>query len=396
MLGRDPRRPELAPPACPNCRRPLQLEARTCRGCERAVAFDPLADAFLDLDPANGGWAGADRQTADVQPCNNSRYGACNWLVLDGHASGLCPSCRHNAIIPDLTAPGVLQRWRRVEDAKRRAIRGLLRLGLSLEGEPPLAFHLLYDPAAEAGGPPMHPTGYLEGVVTLNLVEADDSARERIRAEMAEPYRTLVGHFRHELGHHFWRRLVAGSRQLQAFRDLFGDERADYGGAAQAYYAAGGVEDWSARFVSRYASMHPWEDFAETFAHFLHIVDALAALRDFDMTLASSGDAPAPSRLAVEADPYACATATLAGLWPYFAFALNAINRSMGQPDVYPFALGPLVVLKLDFINRLVADAAGRATFGDGERPGLEAVIAVLGAPADSSDEPPPSPRPAS
>jgi hypothetical protein len=354
------------------------------------VAFDPAADAFRALDPTRGVWEGLEpAETAETaDPCDNSRYDVCNWLCVDSPRSGLCRSCRHNAIIPDLTAPGVLQRWRKVEDAKRRAILGLLRLGLDLDGEPGLSFRLLYDPAAESGGPPDHPTGYLDGVVTLNLVEADDSARERIRMQMAEPYRTLVGHFRHELGHHYWRRLVAGSPHLEAFRRLFGDERTDYGAAAQAYYAQGPERDWPTRFVSRYASMHPSEDFAETFAHFLHVVDTLAAIRDFGLQL----QPPAGSRaegeaVRVDRAPYAADTAELASCWPYFAFALNAVNRSMGQPDLYPFSLSPMVVLKLDFINRLVADAAGRAPMSDGQRQGLEAMVAILAQPADPADE---------
>jgi hypothetical protein len=357
--------------ACPNCRRLLQFEARVCRGCERAVGFDPDALAFRCLD----------RGAQDA--CGNASYGVCNWLITDLHPSGLCLSCRCNAIIPDLSTPGVLERWRRIEDAKRRAIWGLIRLGLPLDGEPALAFRLLYDPAAEAGGPPVHPTGYLEGVVTLNLVEADDAARERIRLEMGEPYRTLVGHFRHELGHHFWGRLLAGSPHQEAFRKLFGDERADYAVAAEDYYASGGAADWSARFVSRYASMHPSEDFAETFAHFLHIVDTLAAIRDFALTLRPGPRPP----LTVQGDPHASDTAALAAIWPTFAFALNSVNRAMGQPDLYPFGLSPMAVLKLDFINRLVAEASGRAPMGEGEQQGLEAVMAVLAPAADPADE---------
>ena len=372
---------------CPNCRRLLQLEARHCRGCGRATGFDPGADAFCALDLATGYWCSEAGPLAGAAPCANSRYGVCNWLLTDGHRSGFCRSCRHNAIIPDLTAPGVLERWRRVENAKRRAIWGLLRLGLDLEGEPALLFHLLYDPAAETGGPPMHPTGYLEGVVTLNLVEADDAARERIRVQMSEPYRTLVGHFRHELGHHFWRRLVANTRHIEPFRALFGDERADYSAAAAAYYANAERETWASNYVSRYASMHPAEDFAETFAHLLHIVDALAAISDFDLTLTPRS--PATGTVAMAGDPYAASTAELAGTWPYFAFALNAVNRSMGQPDLYPFGLNPAVVLKLDFVNRLVAEAAGRGAFNHDERPALDAVMALLTASVDPYDEHP-------
>ncbi len=382
-----PWRSALARLACPNCKRLLQLEARACLGCDRAVGFDPAAHAFRDLDPASGRWRTLEAGQPQARLCDNGRYGACNWLAAEGDAGGLCLSCRHNAIIPDLSVPGVLQRWRKVEDAKRRALLGPLRLGLALDGVPELKFHLLYDPHAEAGGPPQHPTGYLEGVITLNLVEADDSARERIRAEMDEPYRTLVGHFRHELGHHYWHRLVAGSPHLDAFRSLFGDERADYAAAAQGYYAAGAAEDWNARFVSRYASMHPWEDFAETFAHYLHIADTLAAVADFGMTLSPWPDEAQAEPLPIDIAPYRADTAALARLWAPCAFALNAVNRSMGRPDLYPFSLTPMVVVKLDFANRLVADATRRAPMGDGEQEGLQAVMAVLSLPAAPGDE---------
>jgi hypothetical protein len=372
--------------ACPNCKRLLQFDTRSCSGCHSAVGFDPGVDRFLFLAPATAAWSSAPFRGTAAVACDNTRYGVCNWLVTDGHPSGHCISCRHNLIIPDLTVPGVLQRWRKLEDSKRRAIWGVLRFGLSLDGWPPLGFHLLYDAKAEAGGPPQHPTGYLEGVVTLNLVEADDSARERVRASMAEPYRTLVGHFRHEFGHHYWHRLVAASPHLEAFRRLFGDERADYAAAAQAYYARPATAEWKPSFVSRYASMHPWEDFSETFAHLLHIADTLSSIGDFGMTLLDWPDAEAPPSLA-NVDPYRADTATLARIWPPYAFALNAVTRSMGQPALYPFSLTPTVALKLDFINRLIADATGRAPMSDGEQEGLKAVMAVLALSADPGDE---------
>jgi len=379
----------LALLACPHCGRLLQFEARLCRGCGRTVGFDPIVDAFRALDLATGEWRSRAGAAQGAAPCANNRFGVCNWLVTDGHATGFCRSCRHNAIIPDLSAPGVLERWRKVEAAKRRALWGLLRLGLSLDGDPVLSFHLLYDPAAETGGPPEHPTGYLDGVVTLNLVEADDAARERIRVQMSEPYRTLVGHFRHELGHHFWRRLVACGPHLERFRAVFGDERGDYAAAAATFYSSGGGEGWAPHFVSRYASMHPAEDFAETFAHFLHIVDALAAIGAFGMTLSPVTGAAGEESVAVSVDPYAARTADLAATWSYFAFALNVVNRSMGQPDLYPFGLSPAVVPKLDFINRLVAEAAGRDAFDDDERPALDAVMAMLAVPVEPYDEHP-------
>jgi hypothetical protein len=344
------------------------------------VAFDPEADAFFSLDVASGRWHSAFGEESHAQLCNNGRLGVCNWLTHD--PGGWCVSCARNRTIPDLTVPGLLDRWRKVEDAKRRALLGILRLGLLVTPNGPwgrpLAFDLLHDDAAEAGLAPVHATGYLDGVVTINMVEADDGARERIRAQMGEPYRTLVGHFRHELGHHFWQTLVAGQPALDGFREIFGDESIDYLQSAATYYRQGPPPDWSDAYVSRYAAMHPWEDFAETFAHFLHIVDLLALASDFGMMLASpQGEGQAPM-FTSHADPYAADTATLISLWGPCAHVLNAFSRGMGQPDLYPFALTPAVAVKLDFVNRLIADRTGRAPLSAGDQEGLSAVIAVL------------------
>ena len=118
-------------------------------------------------------------------------------------------------------------------------------------------------------------TGHADGVITLDLAESDDVHRERRRAELGEPYRTLLGHFRHEIGHYYWPILVERAGALERCRALFGDERADYGEALERHYADGPPADWAERHVSAYATMHPWEDWAETFAHYLHIRDTL-------------------------------------------------------------------------------------------------------------------------
>jgi hypothetical protein len=344
------------------------------------MAFDPDATAFLYLEPGSGRWLSAEGRAVAVRLCDNGRLGACNWLTRD--PGGRCVSCARNRIIPDLTVRGVLGRWRKVEDAKRRALLGILKLGLPVTprapGEPILTFDMLHDEAAEAGLPAVHSTGYSDGVVTLNMVEADDSARERIRGQMGEPYRTLVGHVRHELGHHFWRTLVESKPTLAGFRAVFGDEGADYLRSASTYYETGAPEDWSEAFVSRYAAMHPWEDFAETFAHYLHIVDVLSLADDFGMTLAVPEAGRRKPMFHSDLDPYAADTASLISLWGPCAHALNAFSRCMGQPDLYPFTLTPTVAVKLDFINRLVADATGRSPLTGGDREGLRAVIAVL------------------
>ncbi len=367
--------------SCPFCRQLLQFEASVCQSCGHGLGYGPDRDAFLFLDRPAGAWTDAHAQAVPATPCANARYGACNWLAEPDDPTGHCRACRHNRMIPDLTIPGVLERWRRIEAAKHRLIRTLIQLGLPLETRRErrdgLAFDFLYDRTAELGWAPALPTGHAGGLITLNLIEADDVARERMRRELGEPYRTLLGHFRHEVGHHYWSRLVEQGPMLAEFRALFGDERTSYAQALFAHHRkppAG--PGWSETHVSAYATAHPWEDFAETFAHFLHIVDTLATLAEFGTRIDRMPGAVTAIPKAVDLDPYVADTATLADRWIPFAFALNAINRSMGQPDLYPFRLTPGVVLKLDFINRMCAAAAGRPPAAD---QGIAAMIATLG-----------------
>jgi len=240
----------------------------------------------------------------------------------------------------------------------------LIRLGLPLETKAEetaavqgLAFDFLYDPNAGAGGRKKVITGHDEGLITLDVAEADDAHREQVRLNMGEPYRTLLGHFRHEVGHHYWSRLVATDpARLDRFRALFGDERADYGAALAAHYS-GGAQPWTDQFVSSYATSHPWEDFAETFAHYLHIVDVLATARGFDLSLTAFGGQGGDGQVAVEFDPYRADAAALAAEMAPVSFAMNAVNRAMGQSDLYPFHLSPAIVGKLAFIQETVAAA---------------------------------------
>src|SRR5262249_50270393 len=155
--------------------------------------------------------------------------------------------------------------------AKRRLVYTLLALNLPLvsrqeDRESGLSFEFLADPADPAA--PRVMTGHAGGVITVNVAEADDAERERRRLQMNEPYRPLLGAFRHEIGHYYWDRLIRGSARLAAFRETFGDERADYAEALDRHHAGGPPGDWQDRFVSAYASSHPWEDWAETWAHY--------------------------------------------------------------------------------------------------------------------------------
>lgn len=377
------------PPHCAHCGQWLSADVSACSACGQAAAYDPRAGLFRTLD-TQGRWV--DEAGAEVPShlCDNARYGVCNWLFTPEAGRIYCDACRHNRTIPDLSIAGNLDRWARIEAAKRRCILTLIRLGVPPETNPPAAFGLffdfLYDPAAEQGGTPSLTTGHQAGFVTLNLIEADDVARERIRRDFGEPYRTLVGHFRHEIGHYYWERLVQGSPDLMPFRRLFGDEQQDYGQAMSSYYGKADTAEWENDYVSRYATMHPWEDFAETFAHYLHIVDTLATMASFGLAIDAPRAAQGEARLAIGFDPFTADTATLIGAWIPLAFASNAINRSMGQPDLYPFRVTPQIVLKLDFVNRLLAFAAGRWAPGDREGAPLKAMIATLGRGVDLHD----------
>ena len=203
-------------------------------------------------------------------------------MVRADEEETLCRSCRLNRTIPDLTNPDNCEWWRKIENAKRRLVSQLLNLGLPVmskvteDPERGVMFDFLRSP--EKG--PQVLTGHANGLITLNVEEADDSIREKIRHLMREPYRTLLGHFRHEIGHYYWDRLVADTPWLEKFRALFGDERQDYAAALKRNYKEGPPANWPEEHISSYASVHPWEDWAECWAHYLHVVDSLdTALR---------------------------------------------------------------------------------------------------------------------
>ncbi|WP_116090666.1 zinc-binding metallopeptidase family protein [Sphingomonas crusticola] len=358
----------MKPYPCPNCARPNHFEVRVCPNCSFTLGYDPESDQFLFLGDGATIWRDADGGEHDVIVCaNNNNYKICNWLVPAIGNQPLCLACRHNRTIPDLTGPNVPERWAKIEAAKRRLFHTLLHLKLPIETvaeaeangtSPGLAFDFLYDPVGEQTGTVQITTGHEAGVITLNLLEADDVQREKMRTSLGEPYRTILGHFRHEVGHYYFSRLIEDTNEVENFRKLFGDERISYEDAKSQHYGEGGG-GWSGDYVSAYATMHPWEDFAETFAHLMHIVDALATLDGFGMRMTKwKWQEEEPS---VDFDPYHADIGQLIQEWGPFAFAENAVNRSMGQPDLYPFQLSEKIVAKLDYINRLLHRA------GDGD-----------------------------
>jgi hypothetical protein len=353
--------------SCQACGQLVYFENVRCEHCGHVLGYLPDKTAISALEPLEGeAWRAL---AAPEQPyvfCRNYQHGVCNWLVPAGDALGFCAACRHNHLIPDLGVAGNVQLWARLEAAKHRLFYSLIRLSLPLENRTDDPVHgLAFDFLADTSQPHAQDvmTGHANGVITLALKEADDSVREKVRGEMGEPYRTLLGHFRHESGHYFWDRLIGGSEKKRAgFRACFGDERSDYSAALQKHYSEGAPPGWQNEFVSAYAASHPWEDFAETWAHYLHLVDTLETARSFGMKINSRF---APLQAAVDFNSYNAADmAQLIDAWLPIAFAVNSLNRSMGQPDLYPFVLAPRTIEKLAFVHKLTHPAARAARRG--------------------------------
>jgi hypothetical protein len=337
---------------CPNCGQPLYFESTACASCSIRLGYSTERNAFLAAYPANGQWQTRGSGEREQQLCVNTEHDACNWLVPAGEDHAFCLACRHNRTIPDLSRADNLRHWRKIEQAKHRLFYTLLRLRLPLvtrrESPDGLAFDFL---ASTGSAAERVMTGHASGLITLNVVEADDAERERQRHAMHEPYRTLLGHFRHEIAHYYWDRLVAGSDAIEPFRALFGDERVDYGEALKRHYAEGAPPDWQERFVTSYASAHPWEDWAETWAHYFHMVDTLETAAEFGLGLDPKRPTGPDLSTVLDFDPHRAGIDRIIDAWLPFTFALNSINRSMGLADLYPFQLTPAVIWKLAFIH---------------------------------------------
>ena len=348
---------------CQACGQVLHFENARCEKCSRTLGYLPGPATLSALEPDGRAWRALAVQEGRFRFCGNADHDACNWLVPARSAEALCLSCRHNRTIPDLAVPEYLAPWRRWEAAKRRLVYTLRRLRLPIpdrrqDPEHGLAFDILADPPGE--GVPRVMTGHAEGLITLALAEADDAERERRRTAMGEPYRTLLGHVRHESGHFYWDLLIrrGGEARLTAFREAFGDERADYAAALARHHAEGPPADWQAGFVSAYATAHPWEDFAESWAHWLHMIDTLEMAASLEFSVRPRVDPTGLLQADIGADPYeAPDIAALVEAWHPLTHAVNSLNRCMGAPDLYPFVLSPRTIAKLGFIHATVRAA---------------------------------------
>jgi hypothetical protein len=316
--------------SCPTCALLVFVDNDRCLRCGTALGYDrAAADVVAVGDPAGR--------------CANHGEIGCSWLPAT--PGELCPACALTRTRPPADDASAVAAWAEAERAKRMLVFQADELGLDLSG-------VTFDLKSGELEPVL--IGHADGVVTIDVTEADDVTRVQVRERMGEAYRTMLGHFRHEIGHYLWMTMVDATPHLEAFRQRFGDERADYGEALQAHYAAEPPPGWQDTFVSAYATAHPWEDFAETVAHYLHIRDTLQTAAAFGIEV--HGDHPVleatPEQVVEVADD--AAFEAVVDQWLPLTYALNAINRSMGLSALYPFVLAPAVVDKLAWVHDLV------------------------------------------
>lgn len=341
---------------CTNCSNPVFFENTHCEKCGFFLGYLDSENQIFALNPNNLEWVIAHKT---YHYCENHSRDVCNWLILKDKTSPFCVACSLNRTIPDLSISENVEMWKKLEIAKHRLVYSLQRLPLPIQSkfefpDSGLCFDFLSAKVLNSEGE-RNMTGHANGVITIILAEADSVKREQIRKSMHEPYRTLIGHFRHEVGHYYWQLIVANNVELlESFRDLFGDERQNYSEALQEHYKNGAPDDWQDHFISEYASTHPWEDWAETWAHYFHILNSMETA--FHFGLKGNPKLNNAPHMRIESFyPYDKVTfqTILDETVPLF-YAVNSMNRTMGIPDVYPFVISNKVKTKLEFIHQMM------------------------------------------
>lgn len=343
---------------CSKCDGLVFFDNSLCLTCGSELGFDTAACTIRTIRADGDTFVQSDGTPLRFRRCANQLIARCNWLVGADESESLCASCRLTSVRPHDSEADALVGFADAEAAKRRLLHQLHDLGLPVvsKADDPdggLTFEFLSSRGRAVT------TGHQGGVITLDLSESDDAHREFVRQQLGEPYRTVLGHLRHEIGHHYWSSIVETSGRLDEFRTLFGDEREPYQDALQRHYDAGAPEGWEADYVSQYATMHPWEDWAETFAHYLHTHGGLATAESFGLRVDE------PSRTAgmsAWSSPHPVEIGSAVGRWLGITLALNAMSRSIGQGDLYPFVLSPTVVVKLDFVHLAITGANSGAS----------------------------------
>jgi hypothetical protein len=366
---------------CQYCGHPLFFENVECLKCNSALAFLPdrlNMAAIEEVAGEEGVWRprvrGKKKQSASrYRLCDNhTKQNACNFAVPVADPNPLCVACRLTRVLPDLTQPENPARWYRLEVAKRRLFYTLGKLGLVATSPPDgTADGPIFEFLADMPGQPVM-TGHSQGVITINVAEADDEERTRLKVAMHEPYRTILGHFRHESGHYYWDRLIDEGGRVESFREVFGDESQDYQQALQDHYARGGtMPEWQDHFVSEYATAHPWEDWAETWAHYLHMVDLLETAAAYNMTVPSQDEQEDVDEVVNPLETGNPDFNLLVEQWVPLTLLVNSLNRSLGQDDAYPFALSVGALQKLRYVHDVICETRSRIA-SEGAQPHRE------------------------
>ncbi|WP_323794145.1 zinc-binding metallopeptidase family protein [Nocardioides sp.] len=321
---------------CRVCDNSLHFENSVCVSCGTALGFSRAERTIVPVSP-KGSYTDSTGLVWHV--CANLNLSGCTWLApLEG---GQCSSCDLTRTRPNDDDLEGLVNYPAAESAKRHLLVELDALGFGVVGKDVdpdggIAFDLLSSVEENVV------IGHQNGLITIDLAESDDAYREKIRSKLDEPYRTMLGHFRHEFGHYAEWQLVRGDERMARCRELFGDESADYQESISRHYDEGPPDDWKRSYISTYATMHPFEDFAETWAHYLHICDAIETAREYGLVTIGGIDAFSSFRDVVT------------GVWVPLSIALNQMNRSMGKDDIYPFVIPGPVLDKLDFVASLL------------------------------------------
>jgi hypothetical protein len=319
-----------------SCGGPIFFDNHQCLQCGARVGFDPESMSMVPVE-----------ERADQTYCENYDHSVCNWLRPIESANALCQACRFNRTIPNLNLPHNAERWAALERAKKRLFFSFYRLELPVTdgwhaGRQGLLFDFLDDARTQ---PETYPdtfitSGFAEGVITINVLEADDIARTTAQVELRERYRTLLGHFRHESGHYFWSLLSGDEKASSMFGDLFGDANAEYRESLNYYYEIGPPIDWEQRYISAYASSHPLEDWAETWSHYLLMHDALETAHSHGLIPTSPSSSTFVERISQ---------------WQAVSVGLNEMNQSVGREDAYPFVISTQVRNKLAYVDAMIS-----------------------------------------
>ena len=352
---------------CDHCGQPVYFENTFCVKCDALLGFDPERMDLVAIRPTADNDNSYELFSAEAivalsapryKYCINKQHNVCNWLLPDNIEAEYCIACNLNHTIPNLSQPDHWEKWAQIEVAKHRLVYSLLRFKLPViskfqDEDNGIAFDFMADENKEGNKRLL--TGHDNGLITLNIAEADDAIREMARRQMDEVYRTLLGHFRHEIGHYYWDRLIRDTNRLPLFRQLFGDDTIDYAEALKQHYNKVDSDSWKETFISVYASAHPWEDWAETWAHYLHIVDTLETAYSFGVTLSPRAADNNEMSTTINIDPYATANFDdIIERWVPLSFVMNSLNRSMGMKDSYPFVINEAVKQKLNFIHETI------------------------------------------